>query len=130
VFHVAGSDTTYGTWLKTWDLFNLFVLLVVTIAVGRLAGVIWGVIACVAITLILPEGSDAPKYIWLAVLPVLALAKVTIPKPFDKLFFVYKWIAGITLVCLCAVFCLESALRFLGPAGGGRRRRARITPVW
>ncbi len=115
VFHVAGADTTYGTWLKTWDLLHLFVLLVFTIAVGRLAGPIWGVLAFFAIALILPEGSDAPKYIWLAALPVLALAKMTIPKPFDKLFFVYKWTVGITLVCIGVLFCLEQVRTSMYP---------------
>jgi hypothetical protein len=115
VFHASGTDATQGTWVRTWDLLHLFVLLVTAIAIARLSGLVWGVIAFVALVLILPEGIDAPKYIWLAALPVLALSTLTIPKPFDRLFSLYKWVVGITLIFICADFSLSQVRRSMYP---------------
>ena len=115
VFHASGTDAANGTWIRSWDLLHLFMLLVVAIAVSRLSGVIWGGIAFITMALILPEGGDAPKYIWLAALPVMALSRLTIAKPFDKMFFLYKWVIGIALVLICAEFSLSQIRRSMYP---------------
>jgi len=45
IFGSSGVDELRGTWLSQWDLFAFFFVLVVSVAVGRLVSVGWGLVA-------------------------------------------------------------------------------------
>ncbi len=75
LLHAAGVDDVPQTWLKHWTLLELFLVLITSLAVGRLFGWGWGALALVTLTLTFPE-DDAPKWSWLAVLAAEALVRV------------------------------------------------------
>ncbi len=64
VFFVSGADDTSDTWISRWDLFSVFYVLLLTLAVARLIGPSAGV--CAAIALVVSHGeSGSPEYLWL-----------------------------------------------------------------
>jgi hypothetical protein len=65
LLHASGADSAGPTWVKSWTLLDLFLALLVTIAVARLFGKRAGVLALVALVLSLQE-HDAPAWVWLA----------------------------------------------------------------
>ena len=75
LLHVSGVDDVSDTWLKRWTLLELFLLLVTTLVTARLFGAPWAVLCFLTLGLIIPE-SDAPRWIFLSVLAVEALARV------------------------------------------------------
>ena len=75
LFHVTGADEAPGTWLRHWTLLDLFLVLLIALAVGRLFGVAWGVLALLGLALSLPE-QNSPRWVWLAVLAAEALTRV------------------------------------------------------
>lgn len=75
LFHVTGADEAPDTWLRHWTLLDLFLVLLIALAVGRLFGVRWGVLALLGLTLSLPE-NNSPRWVWLAVLAAEALWRV------------------------------------------------------
>ncbi|MFL5319672.1 MAG: hypothetical protein ACJ790_08430, partial [Myxococcaceae bacterium] len=99
LFHASGADDVPGTWIRHWSLLELFLVLVIALAVGRLFGVMWGVLALVTLGLSFPE-NDSPQYVWLFVLAGEALVRV-LPKGWiqttAKVFRFGSW-AGLVLV--------------------------------
>lgn len=70
-----GADDVPGTWLRSWDLLDLFLLLITALATVRLFGWRMGLLALVTLALIIPE-PDAPRWIWLVVLACEALVRL------------------------------------------------------
>lgn len=75
LFDAGGIDDVSGTWLRTWSLLDLFLLLLAVLATGSLFGWRWGLLALAALGLAFPE-PDAPQILWLAVLAGEALRRV------------------------------------------------------
>src|SRR5439155_619920 len=63
-----------SSWVTNWTLLDLFVVLIVAMAVGRLWRWRWGLVALVTLALTYPE-SMAPRWLWLAVLAGDALVR-------------------------------------------------------
>jgi hypothetical protein len=70
-----GVDEVPGTWLRSWSLLELFLVLVLAIAAARLFGRWVGALALLALLLSVPE-PGAPQWTWVAVLAAEALVRV------------------------------------------------------
>ena len=75
LLHMSGADDVKGTWLRHYTLLDLFLVLIVAMAIWRLFGAAWGMLALVALLLICPE-TDAPRWVWLLPLLVEGLSRV------------------------------------------------------
>lgn len=84
VLYASGVDEVPSTWVRGWSLLQIFVGLIVAIAIGRLHGWRWGALALVMLALTLPE-DGAPKWSWLFVLAAEALVRVLPEGIFRKL---------------------------------------------
>ncbi len=74
LFHASGADEVPGTWIRLWTLLDLFLVLVVAAAAGRLFGWRWGVLALLGVGLALHE-HGAPRWLWIVLLALEALAR-------------------------------------------------------
>lgn len=72
LFFATGVDEISGSWLSRWDLFSVFYVLLMTLAVARLRGAVAGAIAAGALILC-HEESGAPQYIWIPLVALVAL---------------------------------------------------------
>jgi hypothetical protein len=68
----AGVDHVSDTWLRRWSLLDFFLVLIIALAVFKLRGWRWGVLALGAMVLTFHE-AGAPRLVWLNILAVLAL---------------------------------------------------------
>jgi len=75
LLHAAGVDEVDDTWLQRWTLLDIFLVLVIAVAIGRLYGWAWGTLAVVTLALVFPE-SMAPRSVWIFVLVGEALLRV------------------------------------------------------
>jgi len=91
---VDGVDNLPNTWLARWSLLDIFLVLVSALAVGRLWGLGWGLLALLTLVLIWQE-PEAPRFVWLNVLVAAALLRVVpgdSPRPaFARL----RWLLGL-----------------------------------
>lgn len=71
----AGVDHVPQTWVNRWNLLDLFLLLITTLALAKLWSPAWGALAFVALGLTFPE-AGAPKWLWLALVAGIALLRV------------------------------------------------------
>ncbi len=72
--HATGVDDVPSTWFKHWTLLELFLALVLSIAVFRLHGKVAGAIALVTFILVFPE-PGAPKYVLVFVVAAEAIVR-------------------------------------------------------
>ena len=71
----TGVDEVDGTWVQRWSLLDLFAVMVLALATGRLFGWRIGALALVALVLTFPE-AGAPRWAWLGVLVTEGLRRV------------------------------------------------------
>lgn len=72
VLHASGPDYTRGSWVSRWDLWDIFILLVITVSLGR--AVSWSAGALGFFTLlVIYQRSGAPVWLWLNLAAVFAL---------------------------------------------------------
>lgn len=99
LLHASGVDRAPGSWTDLWTLLGFFALLLITIVVGRVYGVAWGVAAFVGVGLAYHQ-ADAPQWIWVALAVTLALhralgARVLAPW--------VRWLYSLLLVVACVM---------------------------
>ncbi len=75
LFGGTGIDRIDGAMVDAWSLFDLFFVLVLGMATGRLFGWPWGVVALVGLALARHE-PGAPQWTWAVLLALVALGRV------------------------------------------------------
>ncbi len=114
LFDASGIDNIRSTWLKSWTLFDLFLVLIISLGVARLKSWKWGCAALVVLVLIQHE-SGAPCWVWLHILAALALLKVI---PRGKVFSLinnYRLICIASLIVISLPFMVDQIKRGMYP---------------
>jgi len=121
LFHASGVDRAAQTWLNRWTLLDLFVVLITAMAVYRLWGTRWGVLAIVALAIGYTE-PGAPRWLWLAVLVGEGLHRALPAGRFARLIAFYRAAALAVLVLVALAFGVEQLRVALHPVleGSGR----------
>ena len=95
----AGVDNVPDSWIARWTLWDLFVVLIASLAIGRLWNYYWGLMALLTLMLIWHE-QGAPQFVWLNILAATALFRVL---PEGRLKFVMKWYRNVSWLGLIAI---------------------------
>jgi hypothetical protein len=103
LLEAVGVDSA-PTWVKKWSLLDLFLVLIIFLAVARLYGILWGVVALLTMALTYHEPA-APRWVWLNLLGVVALLRVI---PEGKVAF---WFGRYRLVVL--LFLIAFSIPFM-----------------
>jgi hypothetical protein len=96
---ISGVDNDPNCWLTQWTLLDLFLVLIIALAVARLSSWTWGAIALLSLVLIWHE-ADAPRWIWLNTLAALALLRVL---PANRFSLWLKWYRNLSWLALIAI---------------------------
>jgi len=94
---VSGVDVMPGTWFEKWTLLDLFLVLIISLAVYKLWGRPQGILALVTLILIYHE-PGAPRIVWLNLLASIALLRFIPRGWFRRL--IDLWRVGSVLVLL------------------------------
>lgn len=109
-----GADMVRGTWLDSWDLFDFFFVLLISLAVSKLAGLGFGVVALLALLLGQHEPS-APGATWIFLLVAAALLRVLPAGLYEKLGRILFGIAMVALLLALIPFMVEQLRTALYP---------------
>lgn len=90
VLHVSGADRVSGTWLSGWNLWDMFIVLIISVALAKVVGTSCGVLALLTL-LFTYQRDQAPLISWLIVLVGLTL----LPHIEGK---VARWVQGFTVL--------------------------------
>jgi len=76
IFTSFGADTHNSvTWINQWNLMDIFLVLLLSISIFKLFGFKWSLFATLFLLLLWHE-KDAPTYVWLWLLALVALLRV------------------------------------------------------
>jgi hypothetical protein len=102
----TGVDQVSTTWLQRWTLLDLFLVLIGALAVLRLWGWPWGLLALLTLGLIWHE-PDAPRFVWLNILAAIALLRVLPPNRFRSTVLWYRNLGLLTLAVIAVPFLVN-----------------------
>lgn len=122
LLHAAGADSVPGTWVQRWSLLDIFLVLITALAVGRLFGWPWGGLALLTLVLSWQEGSEVPRYAWLAALAGEALVRVLPESWVRTTLKLYRATAWGVLVIITVAFMVEHVRHGLYPALAQQRQ--------
>ncbi|MCK9606606.1 MAG: hypothetical protein M0R33_09175 [Methylomonas sp.] len=102
---VSGVDNDPDSWLTRWTLLDLFLVLIVALAIGRLWCWQWGLLALFSLALFWHE-AEAPRWIWLNTLAALALLKVLPANRFSHWVKWYRNLCWLSLIIIVVPFMI------------------------
>ncbi|MBO1520306.1 hypothetical protein [Oceanisphaera pacifica] len=104
----SGMDSA-NTWLQSWTLLDLFLVLIAAVAAFRLWGWQWGLITLVTLSLIWHQaaGFGPPRWIWLHLLAAAALLKVLPAGRFKKVVIGYRNASLLVLLLIAIPFMVD-----------------------
>lgn len=102
---VSGVDNDPDSWLTRWSLLDLFLVLIVALAVARLWCWQWGLLALLSLVLFWHE-AEAPRWIWLNTLAALALLKALPANRFSKWVKWYRNLCWLSLLLIVIPFMI------------------------
>jgi hypothetical protein len=107
LLEAQGADDVPNTWIKRWTLLDLFVVLIIALAVGKLWRWWWGLLALITLILVFHE-NEAPRWIWLNILAATALLQV-LPTLnwFSRFVRLYRDLSLITLLIIVIPFMVQ-----------------------
>ena len=106
LFAALGVDQAKGSWLATWTLLDFFLVLVITLAMGRLYGWSTAALALVTLALIWQE-PGAPQFVWLNLLAAIALERVLPAGVLARWVRAYRLIAILALAVIAIPFMAD-----------------------
>ena len=102
------------TWITRWTLLDLFLVLIIAAAVGRLWGWPWGGLALLVLALTYHE-PGAPIQVWLHILAAVALVRVLPPGKLRRLVLLYRHLSLIALAVIALPFLVDQVRMALYP---------------
>ncbi|HSC75492.1 MAG TPA: hypothetical protein VLB90_04555 [Pseudomonadales bacterium] len=114
LLHAAGADSASGSWLANWNLWAIFLVLIVAAASWRLLGVAAGIIALLAL-LLTYHAQYAPVFFWLAALVGVALVRVLPEGKLRSVLGIYNGIVFVALVLMLLNFAVDQTRRSVYP---------------
>ena len=114
LFSVRGVDNNAETWINQWSLLDLFLVLIIAFASGKLWGKGWILVALVTLALVWHE-SGAPQYVWLNILAPVALLRVVPQGKLCSSLTLYRNISIAALILISIPFMVDRIRNALHP---------------
>lgn len=123
----GGVDVIPGTWFERWSLLDLFLILMIAMAVWKLRSWPWGLLALVTLGLVYHE-PGAPRLVWLHLLSAAALLRLLSGGWFRKAIKLWFWGAVVGLLVLTIPFMVQQIRIGLYPQLAYPGTSRRISP--
>ncbi|MGK2914408.1 MAG: hypothetical protein ACSLE5_08135 [Porticoccaceae bacterium] len=114
LWHAAGPDQVQASWLSSWNLWDLFLCLLIVATIGRLLGLVWG-LATAATLALTYQVAGAPVLGWAALVGSLALLRELPAGGLRQWTRTFAMLALITVATIILAFAVQQARRGLYP---------------
>lgn len=109
----TGTSSESGSWIEKWNLWTLFLVLIISLALARIIHLRVGLLALVTLVVIYHR-DESPVFTWLNLAAVLALLPYISGK-FKTWMLRYAWISFALLALNLLPFCVQQAREFFYP---------------
>ncbi len=114
IFAASGADHVPGTWIERWTLLDLFLSLLIAIAVSQLWGRTWGILALATLVLTYHE-PGAPRIAWLSLIAATALLRFLPEGRLKRCVNAWRIAAVAVLIMICIPFMIRQVRWGLHP---------------
>ncbi|MCK5799546.1 MAG: hypothetical protein KAI47_20285, partial [Deltaproteobacteria bacterium] len=114
LFLASGVDSAPGTWIGRWTLLDMFLVLVLGLAIARLFGWKVGALALIVLVLTFTE-PGAPRWIWPFVIVLEALRRVLPRGWLHRILLVPHLSVALALILIGLPFCLQQVRQAIYP---------------
>ncbi len=114
LFTATGTNTESGSWISKWTLWDMFLVLIIAVAIGRITTITHGALAAITLILIY-QRIGAPIFIWLNLIALIALIPVVSGK-FKHYIINYTYISFIALALILLPFAVREARAIINPS--------------
>ncbi len=108
LFAVNGVDSMHGTWLQKWNLLDLFLVLIISVAVFKLWTPGMGLLSLITLILIYHE-PGSPRIVWIHILAATALLRFFKEGWFNKILRIWRVLFVIVLLVITIPFIVQQA---------------------
>ena len=124
LWHVAGPDRVRDTWLSRWDLWNLFLCLLIVGATFKLLDWRWAALAVATLGLSYHE-TNVPLATWVVLIVILPLLNVLPQGRLRKIITNLGYLTLIALAMIVLVFAVQQVRKGLYPQLDQQQNRNR-----
>lgn len=114
LFAAGGVDNVPQSWVSRWTLLDLFIVLIVALAIARMWNWQWGLLVLAGLALLWHE-PGAPRFIWLNLTAVWALLRVLPHGRFYKAVKIYRNLSYALLILIAIPFMVDQVRFALYP---------------
>lgn len=107
LFTASGTDNLPNSWVQKWSLLDFFLVLIIALSVAYLFNPLWAGFALLTLVLTWHE-PNAPRYIWLNLLAVIALLRVLPESWFKRSLSMYRLISILALALLMLPYMIDT----------------------
>jgi len=115
LFHASGVDDVSPTWISSWTLLDIFLVLILVVSAGRLWGLSAAGLTLVALGLTWIE-PGAPRWTWVGVLASVALVRIFPEGKFRNALRGLLGIAVVSLILVAIPFTIRQVRGAIYPA--------------
>jgi len=113
LFTATGASSEYGSWISQWTLWDMFIVLIIAVAIAKLTKITYGVLTAATLVLIFHR-EGAPVLIWLNLIIAIALTAFVSGK-FKNFIVKYTYIGFFLLALILLPFTVHQARSALNP---------------
>lgn len=113
LLHASGVDRVSGSWIGNWSLWEIFLVLIVAVALGRATSPLIGAVAFATVVLLF-QRAGSPVVVWLNFAVVFALLPFATGKWLSWLQR-YLWLSFVLLLLIALPFLVQQARQVLYP---------------
>ncbi len=113
LFTATGASSEYGSWISQWTLWDMFIVLIIAVAIAKLTKITYGVLTAVTLVLIFHR-EGAPVLIWLNLIIAIALTAFVSGK-FKNFIVKYTYVGFFLLALILLPFTVHQARSALNP---------------
>jgi hypothetical protein len=114
LFSATGVDKVVDSWISQWSLWAIFLVLIISVAIGRLYSTKLGLLALAVLLLTFHE-QGAPIGLWLNAVLTVAIYKVLPDSGFKKILNYYRGASFVALILLLLPFSVTQIRQGIYP---------------
>ncbi|HOY24634.1 MAG TPA: hypothetical protein PK002_15870, partial [Cellvibrio sp.] len=113
LFTATGASSEHGSWISQWTLWDMFIVLIIAVAIAKLTKISYGVLTAATLVLIFHR-EGAPVLIWLNLIIAIALTAFVSGK-FKNFIVKYTYVGFFLLALILLPFTVHQARSALNP---------------
>lgn len=110
----TGTSNEWNSWISEWSLWDIFLVLIIAVAIARTIKPVYGLLAAITL-IVIYQREGAPVFIWLNLIAAITLCAF-VSGAFKKYIIRYTYISFLLLALITLPFATKEARAIINPS--------------